>query len=85
MNDNPHETSERPIEEWSDEELLAQYRYLLSEMADIPDEDSDDPSPAELARHEIIRRGLEEHVDEVDADPARSGRELFDPDLRDDH
>jgi hypothetical protein len=56
VNESPHETSGRPIEEWSDEELLAQYRYLLSEMADIPDEDSDDQSPAELARNEIIRR-----------------------------
>ncbi len=85
MNDKPNESPGHPIEEWSDEELLAQYRYLLAEMADVPDEDSDDESPVEIARQEIMRRGLEEQVDEADADAASPGREIFDPDLRDDH
>jgi hypothetical protein len=84
MTDKPHETPRNPIEEWTDQELIDQYRYLLAEMADIPDGDSDDESAVEIARHEIIRRGLSEHLDEVDEDAESPGREPFDPRLRDD-
>lgn len=77
-----HAVPGRPIEEWTDQELIDHYRYLLAETADLPDGGSPDESPVEIARAEVLRRGLEDDVDEPDADVSSPGPD-FDQYTRD--
>ena len=70
-----------PVEEWTDEELIDQYRYLEAETEDMPVSEGDD-EPIERLLAEIRRRGLESALDEVDPDAASPGREDSDPHLR---
>ena len=83
MDGPQHEVPGHPIEEWTDEELIDHYRYLLAETADLPDGGSLEESPVDIAKAEIMRRGLEEDVDETDADASSPGREALDPHMRD--
>ena len=65
-----------PIEEWTDHELIDQYRYVKAEFAaEDPDYlESDDSALAALSS-EITRRGLDDLAEAVDGDPASAGRE----------
>jgi len=61
-----------PIEDWTDHELIDQYRYLKGDLADQGLESEDGPLDALV--EEIGRRGLEALADDVDEDPASAGR-----------
>lgn len=69
----------RPIEEWTDAELLDQYRFTQAEIAD---EDSEylqsDDSPLAVLEAEIERRGLEAQGEAVEPDASSPGREARD-------
>jgi len=63
-----------PIEEWTDDELIDQYRYVKAEFANDTDYlDSDEHFGALLA--EIIRRGLDDLAEAVEDEPATYGHE----------
>jgi hypothetical protein len=62
-----------PIEDWTDHELIDQYRYVQGELND-EDPKNDDGSLDALVE-EIARRGLTVLADDVEADPASAGRE----------
>jgi hypothetical protein len=62
-----------PIEEWTDHELIDQYRYVQGELND-EDPKNDDGSLDALVE-EIARRGLTVLADDVEADTASAGRE----------
>lgn len=47
----------RPIEEWTDQELLDQYRYVKAEFAQEPEPNRDN-RPRDVLEEEIRRRGL---------------------------
>ena len=65
-----------PIEEWTDHELIDQYRYVKAELAaeDRDHLESDDSALASLIS-EIIRRGLDDLAEAVEDNPAGAGRE----------
>lgn len=49
----------KPLEEWTDAELLAQYRYVQAELADErPFNREGDNRPGDVLAEEIQRRGL---------------------------
>jgi hypothetical protein len=62
-----------PIEDWSDHELIDQYRYVKGELAD--EEPESDDGPLDALVEEIARRGLTPLGDDVEADVASAGRE----------
>lgn len=52
--------TDHPIEEWSDQELLDQYRYIAAELSQETRENRDrDNAPADVLVEEIRRRGLD--------------------------
>ena len=52
--------TDHPIEEWSDQELLDQYRYIAAELSqDLAVNREADNSPIDVITEEIQRRGLE--------------------------
>ena len=71
----------RTLEDWTDAELVDQFRYLEAETEEVPGNERDN-APMERLRQELRRRGLESVVDEVDADAASPGRETADPERR---
>ena len=77
-----HEVPGHPIEEWTDQQVIDQYRYLLAETADLPDGGIHEESPVDIIRAEIMRRGLEDASDETDPDGSIPGPEGFDPYMR---
>lgn len=63
-----------PIEQWTADELIDQYRYVKAEFAGDPDYmDSDDDVGALI--QEIIRRGLDDLAEAVEDESTNSGRE----------
>lgn len=70
---NMQKRSAGPIEEWTDSELIDQYRYLQAELADEDPETEDDPIEALV--EELSRRGLMSLADEVEPDLDTAGRE----------
>jgi hypothetical protein len=67
---------EHPIEQWSDHELIDQYRYVQGELSDEDLTTRDAPLSALV--EEIARRGLSVLADDVEPDPASAGREQDD-------
>ena len=68
---------DHPIESWTDEELLDQYRYITAELSQERQVAKEsDNNPAEVLADEIRRRGLSLPVDSSAASP---GREAEDP------
>jgi hypothetical protein len=65
----------RPIEEWSDEELIAEYRHLKGELADEGAGHRDEDPPAEVVEKEMERRALTPDREDVIPDAASPGRE----------
>ena len=71
------EQSAKPIEEWTDAELLEQYRYVEAELADErPFNRDGDNRPGDVLAEEIQRRGLTLPREPSAASP---GREEEDP------
>ena len=65
-----------PIEDWSDHELIDQYRYVKGEL---DEEDSEsEAGPLDALVEEIARRGLTVLADDVEGDPGSAGRETDD-------
>jgi len=63
-----------PIEEWTENELIDQYRYVKAEFAnDTKYLDSDEHFGALLV--EIIRRGLDDLAEAAEDEPKTSGCE----------
>jgi hypothetical protein len=61
-----------PVEEWSDQELLDQYRFIAAEFSQEPRETRErDNSPAQVLIDEIRRRGLEVPAEASLASPGR--------------
>lgn len=55
----PRRPSTQPIEEWTDEELLEQYRFVNTELADPEAGNGEgDNEPKDVILDEIRRRGL---------------------------
>ena len=68
---------DHPIESWTDEELLEQFRYIRAELAQERQVSKEsDNNPAEVLADEIRRRGLSLPTDSSAASP---GREAKDP------
>jgi hypothetical protein len=61
-----------PIEDWTDHELIDQYRYVTGELDDEDPESAEGPLDALV--EEIARRGLTVLADDVEADPGSAGR-----------
>jgi hypothetical protein len=62
-----------PIEDWSDHELIDQYRYVKGELSE--DDPESEEGPLDALVEEIARRGLTVLADDVEADPRSAGRE----------
>lgn len=62
-----------PIEDWSDHELIDQYRYVKGELSD--EDPASEDGPLDALVEEIARRGLTVLADDVEADPGSAGRE----------
>ena len=67
--------SNYPIVEWTDDELIDQYRQIKAKTGAEPSDylDSDDAVAALI--QELIRRGLDDLAEAVEDDPANAGRE----------
>lgn len=63
-----------PIEEWTDDELIDQYRYVKAEFANDSDYMDSDEHVGALIQ-EIIRRGLDDLAEAVEDEPAPSVRD----------
>jgi len=49
----------RPVEDWADEEVIAEYRHIKGELADEdPDHRHEEAAPAEIIEAEMKRRSL---------------------------
>ena len=72
--------SPKPIEEWTDDELLAQHRFIKAELTEESSfKKSGDNRPLDVIEEEIRRRGL--RVPD-DASLDTPGREKQEPDRR---
>ncbi|HEU5111770.1 MAG TPA: hypothetical protein VFU96_00555 [Acidimicrobiia bacterium] len=59
LGDRPADDPSRPIEEWSDEELVAQFRSIKGELtSEAPGSWDLDGAPALVIEEEMKRRGL---------------------------
>lgn len=66
----------RPIEEWTNEELIDQFRYVKAELADEdPEYRNSEDAPADVIEKEIKRRGLTPDREDVIPDASSPGRE----------
>ena len=67
---------DHPIESWTDEELLAQYRYVEAELAEErPFNKQGDNRPSDVLVEEIRRRGLPVPREASAASPGRESEE----------
>jgi hypothetical protein len=65
----------RPIEQWSDEELIAEYRHIKGEVAEGDPGFRDHEGPAAaIVEEEIERRALSPDREDVIPDAASQGR-----------
>jgi hypothetical protein len=66
----------RPIEEWADDELVAEYRYIKGELADEdPAYRDGEGAPADIIEEEMKRRALTPDREDVIPDSASPGQE----------
>ncbi|HSO49624.1 MAG TPA: hypothetical protein VLS86_03685 [Acidimicrobiia bacterium] len=76
MINTPDLDQSRPIEEWSDGELLAEFRYLKAELSqEDPDYRDADGAPVDVIEQEMKRRGLTPDREDVIPDLSTPGRE----------
>jgi hypothetical protein len=67
---------DHPLETWTDEELLDQYRYIRAELAEDRQVNKvSDNNPAEVLADEIRRRGLQLPTHSSVASPGREAEE----------
>lgn len=66
----------RPIEQWKDEELVAEYRYIKGVLAsEVPEYRDSDDAPAGVIEGEMKRRGITPDREDVIPDAGSAGRE----------
>lgn len=72
-------TPDHPIESWTDEELLDQYRYIRAELAEDRQVNKDsENNPAEVLADEIRRRRLPLPTGSSSQSPGRAGEDAGD-------
>ena len=72
----PRTSPDHPIESWTNEELLEQYRYIRAELAqERPVNTDGDNNPEEILADEIRRRGLPLPAEASTTSPGRQGAE----------
>ena len=64
-----------PIAEWTDDELIHQYRYVKAEFGGDESDYLDSDVYVAVLLKEIIQRGLDDLAEAVEEDPATAGRE----------
>jgi len=64
-----------PIADWTDDELIDQYRWVKVEFAGDESDYLDTDDNVAVLLQEIIRRGLDGLAEAVEDDPATAGRE----------
>jgi hypothetical protein len=64
-----------PIAQWTDTELIDQYRYVKSAFAGDESDYLDSDDNVAVLLNEIIERGLESLAEAVEDDPAAVGLE----------
>ena len=69
----PHD--QYPIVEWTDDELIDQYRYVKAAFGGDESDYLDSDENVAVLIEEIIRRGIEDLAEAVEEDPATAGRE----------
>ncbi|MET0696338.1 MAG: hypothetical protein ABWZ58_02815 [Acidimicrobiia bacterium] len=61
--------------EWTDDELIDQYRYVKAEFGGDESDYLDSDENVAVLIEEIIQRGIEDFAEAVEEDPATTGRE----------
>jgi hypothetical protein len=61
--------------EWTDDELIDQYRYVKAEFGGDESDYLDTNENVAVLIEEIIQRGIEDLAEAVEEDPATTGRE----------
>ena len=61
--------------EWTDNELIDQYRYVKAEFGGDESDYLDSDENVAVLIEEIIQRGIEDLAEAVEGDPATTGRE----------
>ena len=64
-----------PIAEWTDNEIIDQYRYVKAEFGGDESDYLDSDENVAVLLEEIIRRGLEDLAEAVEDEPAATGSE----------
>jgi hypothetical protein len=64
-----------PIAEWTDDELIDQYRYVKAAFGGDESDYLDRDENVAVLIEEIIQRGIEDLAEAVEEDPATAGRE----------
>ncbi len=64
---------DHPVENWTDDELIDQYRYIKAGFAGDDSEYLDNDENVAALIQEIIRRGLDDLAEAVEEDPASAG------------
>jgi hypothetical protein len=63
-----------PIADWTDDELIDQYRWVKAEFAGDESDYLDTDDNVAVLLQEIIKRGLDGLAEAVEDDPATAGR-----------
>jgi len=64
-----------PIAEWTDDEIIDQYRYVKAEFGGDESDYLDSDENVAVLLEEIIRRGLGDLAEAVEAESAATGSE----------
>ena len=64
-----------PIAEWTDDELIDQYRYVKAEFGGDESDYLDSDANVAVLLKEIIQRDLDDLAEAVEEDPSTAGRE----------
>jgi hypothetical protein len=64
---------DHPVEDWTDDELIDQYRYIKAEFGGDDSEYLDNDDNVAALIQEIIRRGLDDLAEAVEGDQSSAG------------
>lgn len=64
---------DHPVEDWTDVELIDQYRYIKAEFGGDDSEYLDNDDNVAALIQEIIRRGLDDLAEAVEGDQSSAG------------
>ena len=66
---------DHPVEDWTDDELIDQYRYIKAEFGGDDSEYLDNDDNVAALIQEIIRRGLDDLAEAVEGDQSSAGQD----------